>query len=43
MLVTLSGIAIDVSPEQPRNASSPILLTLDGIVTDVNPEQLVNA
>ena len=40
MLVTLSGIAIDVNPEQPRNAEFPMLVTLSGIVIDVNLEQL---
>ena len=28
MLVTLSGIVIDVKPEQPENAELPILVTL---------------
>ena len=35
MLVTLSGIVIDVSPEQSRNAEAPMLVTLFGIVIDV--------
>ena len=39
MFVTLSGIVIDVSPEQPENAQVPMLVTLSGIVTDVRPEQ----
>ena len=39
MLVTPSGIAIDVSLEQPENALFPILVTLSGIVIDVSPEQ----
>ena len=43
MLVTPSGIVIDVSPEQPSNAWSPMLVTLSGIVIDVNPEQPKNA
>jgi len=34
----LSGIAIDVSPEQ-ENKLCPILVTPDGIAIDVNPEQ----
>ncbi len=40
MLVTLSGIVNDVSPEQPENDSSPMLVTLSGIVIDVSLEQL---
>ena len=32
MLVTLSGIVIDVSPEQPENALCPMLVTPFGIV-----------
>ena len=43
MLVTPSGIVIDVSPEQLENAQSPMLVTPSGIVTDVRPEQLSNA
>ena len=38
MLVTFSGIVMDVSPEQ-RKASTPMLVTLLGIVIDVRPEQ----
>ena len=40
MLFTLSGIVTDVSPEQPLNAQSPMLVTPDGIVTEVSPEQV---
>jgi len=40
MLVTLSGIVIDVSPEHLENVLSPMLVTLSGIEIDVSPEQL---
>ena len=43
MLVTLSGIVIDVSPEQPENAEKPMLVTPSGIVIEVRPEQPENA
>ena len=43
MLVTLSGIAMLVSPLQPENAQSPMLVTLPGIVTLVSPLQPENA
>ena len=43
MFVTLSGISIDVSPEQPENALPPMLVTPSGIVIDVSPEQPENA
>ena len=33
----------DVSPEQPQNASSPILVTELGILIDVSPLQSQNA
>ena len=39
MLVTLLGIVIEVKPEQPRKAPSPMLVTLLGIVTEVKEEQ----
>ena len=39
MLVTLSGIVIDASPEQPENAALPMLVILSGSVIDVGPEQ----
>ena len=39
MLVTLLGIVIDVRPEQPEKAKSPMLVTLLGIVMDVRLEQ----
>ena len=43
-LVPHFGSAVTaVSPEQPRNAESPMLVTLSGIVIDVNPEQPENA
>ena len=35
MLVTLSGIVIDVKPSQPEKALSPMLVTLSGMVMDV--------
>jgi len=37
MLVTLSGIVIDVKRLQPENAEPPMLVTLSGIVIDVKP------
>ena len=39
MLVTLLGIVIEVSEEQPEKAPSPMLVTLLGIVADVSEEQ----
>ena len=39
MLVTLSGMMMDVKPVQPEKAESPMLVTLSGMVTDVNPVQ----
>ena len=39
MLVTLLGMVIEVSPEQPEKASFPMLVTLLGIVIEVSPEQ----
>ena len=39
MLVTLSGIVMDVKPLQPEKAESPMLVTLSGMVTDVKPLQ----
>ena len=39
MLVTLSGMVIEIKPLQPENAFSPILVTLSGIVMDVKPVQ----
>ena len=39
MLVTLSGIVIDVSAVQSLNAQSPMLVTLSGIVIDVSAVQ----
>ena len=41
--VTESGIVIDVSPVQYKNALSPIEVTESGIVIDVSPEQTANA
>jgi hypothetical protein len=43
IIVTESGIVIDVKLEQPLNALSPILVTELGIVIDVNPERAWNA
>jgi hypothetical protein len=37
------GIIIDVNPEQPEKAPSPIEETELGIVIDVKPEQLIKA
>ncbi len=31
----LEGIVTEVSPEQPSNADSPMVITLEGIVTEV--------
>ena len=43
MLVTLSGIVIEVKPVQHENAKSPMLVTLSGIVIEVKPVQPENA
>ena len=44
MLVTLSEIVTDVSPEQPENAEFPMLVTPSGIVSGpVSPEHPRNA
>ena len=43
MLVTLSGIVMDVKLVQPENAEPPMLVTLSGIVTAVKPVQPTNA
>lgn len=43
MLVTLSGIVIDVRLEQPAKALIPIEVTPSGIVTDVRLEQSLKA
>jgi len=43
MLVTLSGIVIEVKPVQPLNAELPMLVTLAGIVTAIKPVQPENA
>ena len=43
MLITLSGIVIEVKPVQPENAEPPILVTLSGIVIEVKPVQPENA
>ncbi len=37
MLVTLSGIVIDVKLEQSEKAQSPMLVTLSGIVVFLHP------
>ena len=39
MLVTLSGMVIDVRPLQPEKAELLILVTLSGMVIDVRPLQ----
>jgi hypothetical protein len=39
MLVTPSGIAIEVREEQPLKAEFPMVVTLSGIVTEVREEQ----
>ena len=39
MLVTLSGMVIDVKPLQPEKADCPMLITLSGMVMDVKPLQ----
>ena len=43
MLVTLSGITIEVSELQPLNASPPMLVTLSGITIEVSELQPENA
>ena len=43
MLVTLSGMLMLVSFEQPQNAYSPILVTLSGMLMLVSFEQPENA
>ena len=43
MLVTLSGIVIEVKPVQSKNAESPMLVTLSGIVIEVKLVQPRNA
>ena len=40
MLVTLSGMVIEVKPLQPEKAHSPMLVTLSGMVIEVKPLQL---
>ena len=40
ILLTEQGISIEVSFEQPENASLPMVVTLLGMVTDVRPLQL---
>ena len=37
MLVTLSGMVMDVKPLQPEKADRSMLVTLFGIVMDVSP------
>ena len=39
MLVTLLGMVIEVSPEQPSKAEPPMFVTLLGISTEESPEQ----
>ena len=43
MLVTLSGIVIDVKRLQSEKAYHPMLVTLSGMVTDVKPLHLQKA
>ena len=43
MVVTLSGITIEVSPVQPENAESPIKVRPFESVTEVNPLHFKNA
>jgi hypothetical protein len=40
MLVTLSGIVMEVREEQEEKASSPMLVTLSGIAMEVRESQL---
>ena len=40
MLVTLSGITMDVREEHPMKAAPPMLVTLLGMTMDVREEQL---
>ena len=37
MLVTLSGMVMEVKPLQPEKALSPMLVTLSGMMTEVKP------
>ena len=39
MIVTLSGMVIEVNPVQPRKAPSPMLVTLSGMAIEVKPLQ----
>ena len=41
--ITLLGMKIETSEEQPSNAESPIFTTLLGITTEVKDEQSENA
>ena len=43
MIVTPSGIVIEVNLSQPENAPLPMLVTLLGIVIEVKPLQPLNA
>ena len=43
MLVTLSGIVIEVKPVQPENALPPMFITPSGIVIEVKLAQPENA
>ncbi len=43
MLVTLSGMVMDVKPVQYEKAQSPMLVTLFPMVTDVKPVQYSKA
>ena len=43
IIVTLSGMAMEVKEEQPSNALSPIIVTLFGMMIDVKEEHSQNA
>ena len=43
MLVTLSGMVMEVKPLQPEKARSPMLVTLSGMVTEVREVQYAKA
>ena len=43
MLVTLSGMVIDVKPVQSQKAPYPMLVTLSGMVIEISPLQTAKA
>jgi hypothetical protein len=43
MLVTLSGMVMEVRLLHPQNAASPMLVTLSGMVIEVRPPHLRKA